>query len=77
MPAHVPGDLPIERCMMNQSQYAIWYDGMIIEHTGYFHTQTEAYKWACSRYGAEGIQIQPVYPNAGEKYPAIKENANV
>ena len=43
------------------SQYHIWYKGMIIESTGYLPTLAAAQKFARQRYGAK-VQIQAAYP---------------
>lgn len=45
------------------SQYHIWYNGMIIESTGYFPTVAAAKKFVAQRYGKNpALEIQPCYP---------------
>lgn len=45
------------------AQYAIWYNGTVIEHTGYIATLAAAKKFVRARYGnGPGLQVQAVYP---------------
>ena len=60
-------------------QFALIYDGMTIEHTGYFKNEKECITYTKKRYknGGEGILIRAVYPVLENVYYCVKSGKKV
>ena len=50
-------------------QYAIYFEGIAIEYTGYFESVTKVRQYLVKRYGAQpGVSFRAVYPTVEGKF---------
>ena len=53
-------------------QYAIYFEGTPIEHTGYFESVAKVRKYLKQRYGAQpGVSFRAVYPTVEGKFYSL------